>query len=189
MIPLRDVIPSRTTPVVTVTLIAINTLAFLYFKRVVLSKSLYGSVGILPILMLGLALFALSNLGAGFASSVEVLVALRVLTGVASPGEPDLGAGVDEHELALAHHADAVGVAVESDPGVGFVLFHAFDHVLEIALHGGIGGMVREAAVGLAEDVVDVDAQRLQDRDIVRMAFGIATCRHCQCHASQHHAE
>ena len=30
MIPLRDVIPSRTTPFVTVTLIAINTLAFLY---------------------------------------------------------------------------------------------------------------------------------------------------------------
>jgi membrane associated rhomboid family serine protease len=30
MIPLRDVIPSRTTPVVTVTLIALNTLVFLY---------------------------------------------------------------------------------------------------------------------------------------------------------------
>jgi membrane associated rhomboid family serine protease len=30
VIPLRDVIPSRTTPFVTVTLIAINTLAFLY---------------------------------------------------------------------------------------------------------------------------------------------------------------
>ena len=30
MIPLRDVIPSRTTPVVTTTLIAINVLVFLY---------------------------------------------------------------------------------------------------------------------------------------------------------------
>jgi membrane associated rhomboid family serine protease len=30
MIPLRDIIPSRTTPVVTVTLIALNTLAFVY---------------------------------------------------------------------------------------------------------------------------------------------------------------
>lgn len=34
-----------------------NYLAFLYFKRVVLSKSLYGSVSIMPILMLGLYVF------------------------------------------------------------------------------------------------------------------------------------
>ena len=31
MIPLRDVIPSRTTPVVTVTLIVVNLLAFFYY--------------------------------------------------------------------------------------------------------------------------------------------------------------
>ncbi len=43
--------------VVTALLLLNNTLAFLYFKRVVLSKSLYGSVGILPILMLGLYIF------------------------------------------------------------------------------------------------------------------------------------
>ncbi len=43
--------------IVTVLLLLNNTLAFLYFKRVVLSKSLYGSVGILPILMLGLYIF------------------------------------------------------------------------------------------------------------------------------------
>src|SRR5581483_5340229 len=30
MIPLRDVIPSRTTPVITVSIIAVNALAFLY---------------------------------------------------------------------------------------------------------------------------------------------------------------
>jgi membrane protein len=34
-----------------------NYLAFLYFKRVMFSKSLYGSVGILPVLMLGLYVF------------------------------------------------------------------------------------------------------------------------------------
>ena len=34
-----------------------NYLAFLYFKRVVLSKSLYGSVSIMPILMIGLYVF------------------------------------------------------------------------------------------------------------------------------------
>ena len=34
-----------------------NYLAFLYFKRVVLSKSLYGSVSIVPILMIGLYIF------------------------------------------------------------------------------------------------------------------------------------
>jgi len=34
-----------------------NALAFLYFKRVVLSRSLYGSVAILPVLMLGLYIF------------------------------------------------------------------------------------------------------------------------------------
>jgi len=34
-----------------------NYLAFLYFKRVVLSKSLYGSVSIMPILMIGLYIF------------------------------------------------------------------------------------------------------------------------------------
>lgn len=34
-----------------------NYLAFLYFKRVVLSKSLYGSVSIMPILMVGLYIF------------------------------------------------------------------------------------------------------------------------------------
>ncbi len=34
-----------------------NYLAFLYFKRVVIQKSLYGSLGILPILMLGLYVF------------------------------------------------------------------------------------------------------------------------------------
>lgn len=43
--------------IVTALLLLNNTLAFLYFKRVVLSKSLYGSVGILPILMLGLYIF------------------------------------------------------------------------------------------------------------------------------------
>jgi membrane protein len=43
--------------VVTALLLLNNTLAFLYFKRVMLSKSLYGSVGILPILMLGLYIF------------------------------------------------------------------------------------------------------------------------------------
>jgi membrane protein len=34
-----------------------NYLAFLYFKRVVLQNSLYGSLGILPVLMLGLFIF------------------------------------------------------------------------------------------------------------------------------------
>jgi membrane protein len=43
--------------IVTVLLFLNNYLAFLYFKRVLLSKSLYGSVGILPILMIGLYVF------------------------------------------------------------------------------------------------------------------------------------
>jgi len=34
-----------------------NALAFVYFKRVVLSRSLYGSLGILPVLMFGLYIF------------------------------------------------------------------------------------------------------------------------------------
>jgi membrane protein len=38
-------------------LVGNNTLAFLYFRRVFLSKSLYGSLGILPILMFGLYVF------------------------------------------------------------------------------------------------------------------------------------
>lgn len=42
---------------VTALLFLNNYLAFLYFRRVVLSKSLYGSLGILPILMLGLYIF------------------------------------------------------------------------------------------------------------------------------------
>ncbi len=43
--------------IVTALLFLNNYLAFLYFKRVLLSKSLYGSVGILPILMIGLYVF------------------------------------------------------------------------------------------------------------------------------------
>lgn len=43
--------------VVTALLLLNNTLAFLYFRNVVLNKSLYGSVGILFILMVGLYLF------------------------------------------------------------------------------------------------------------------------------------
>jgi membrane protein len=42
---------------VTVLLFLNNYLAFLYFKRVVLQNSLYGSLGILPVLMLGLFIF------------------------------------------------------------------------------------------------------------------------------------
>jgi membrane protein len=42
---------------VTALLFLNNYLAFLYFKRVVLSKSLYGSVSIVPILMVGLYIF------------------------------------------------------------------------------------------------------------------------------------
>ncbi|WP_438482138.1 YihY/virulence factor BrkB family protein [Oleiharenicola lentus] len=42
---------------VTLLLFLNNFLAFLYFKNVVSTKSLYGSVGILPILMLGLYVF------------------------------------------------------------------------------------------------------------------------------------
>lgn len=43
--------------VVTVLLLLNNTIAFLYFKRVVLSKSLYGSVALPIVLMLGLYIF------------------------------------------------------------------------------------------------------------------------------------
>jgi membrane protein len=43
--------------IVTALLFLNNYLAFLYFKRVVLSKSLYGSVSIVPILMVGLYIF------------------------------------------------------------------------------------------------------------------------------------
>ncbi|MDI1320720.1 MAG: YihY/virulence factor BrkB family protein [bacterium] len=43
--------------IVTVLLFLNNYLAFLYFKRVVLSKSLYGSVSIMPVLMIGLYIF------------------------------------------------------------------------------------------------------------------------------------
>ena len=43
--------------VVAVLLLANNTLAFRYFRRVVLSRSLYGSLGVLPILMFGLYIF------------------------------------------------------------------------------------------------------------------------------------
>jgi membrane protein len=42
---------------VTALLFLNNYLAFLYFKRVVLSKSLYGSVSIMPVLMVGLYIF------------------------------------------------------------------------------------------------------------------------------------
>ncbi len=43
--------------VVALLLVLNNFLAFLYFRRVLLSKSLYGSLGILPILMFGLYIF------------------------------------------------------------------------------------------------------------------------------------
>lgn len=43
--------------IVTALLFLNNYLAFLYFKRVVLSRSLYGSVSIVPILMIGLYIF------------------------------------------------------------------------------------------------------------------------------------
>jgi membrane protein len=43
--------------VVAALLVLNNYLAFLYFRRVILSKSLYGSLGILPILMVGLYVF------------------------------------------------------------------------------------------------------------------------------------
>jgi len=43
--------------VVALLIISNNVLAFLYLKRVVLSKSLYGSLGILPILMFGMFVF------------------------------------------------------------------------------------------------------------------------------------
>ncbi len=43
--------------IVTALLFLNNYLAFLYFKRVILSKSLYGSVSIMPILMVGLYIF------------------------------------------------------------------------------------------------------------------------------------
>jgi membrane protein len=43
--------------IVTALLFLNNYVAFLYFKRVVLSKSLYGSVSIIPVLMIGLYIF------------------------------------------------------------------------------------------------------------------------------------
>ncbi len=43
--------------IVTALLFLNNYLAFLYFKRVVISKSLYGSVSIIPVLMIGLYIF------------------------------------------------------------------------------------------------------------------------------------
>jgi len=43
--------------IVAVLLMLNNYLAFLYFRRVILARSLYGSLGILPILMVGLYIF------------------------------------------------------------------------------------------------------------------------------------
>lgn len=43
--------------IVAVLLMVNNYLAFLYFRRVILARSLYGSLGILPILMVGLYVF------------------------------------------------------------------------------------------------------------------------------------
>lgn len=43
--------------VVALLLVLNNFLAFLYFRRVILARSLYGSLGILPILMIGLYVF------------------------------------------------------------------------------------------------------------------------------------
>jgi membrane protein len=51
-------VPALVGAVIVVLLLNINNfLAFLYFRRAVLTESLYGSLGILPILMLGLFIF------------------------------------------------------------------------------------------------------------------------------------
>jgi EmrB/QacA subfamily drug resistance transporter len=63
-----------------------------------------------PILMLGLALFALSNLGAGFAASVEVLVALRVVTGMAAAMIMPVTLSVITTSFPIERRARAIGV-------------------------------------------------------------------------------
>ena len=54
--------------VVTVLLIVNNALAFLYLKRVLLQKTLYGSLGLVPVLMFGLYIFWLFVLIGGLVS-------------------------------------------------------------------------------------------------------------------------
>ena len=57
MIPLRDVIPSRTTPVVTVTLIGINILAFLVQSQAADPEAFVRTWGLVPAAFSWVAVF------------------------------------------------------------------------------------------------------------------------------------
>ena len=68
-------------------------------------------------------------------------------------------AGVNDQQLVAPEDAppavddaDAVGVAVQADAQVGPGLLHLGDQVLQVLDHGGVGMVVGEAAVHVAED-------------------------------------
>ena len=69
---------------------------------------------------------------------------------------------VEEPSL-LVHGADAVGVAVESDPEIGPGLTHPFLKGAHQLGHRGIGEMVRKASVRLREDRVHVAPERAKE--------------------------
>src|SRR6266699_3526737 len=70
---------------------------------------------------------------------------------------------VAEHGATLLiHGTNAVAVAVEGDTEFSLFATHGRLQVAQILHHGGIGVMVRERAVGLAEQRDDVGAQELE---------------------------
>ena len=78
----------------------------------------------------------------------------------------------------LIHGADAIAVTVERDPQLGARAADGGLEVAQVLEHRGVGVVVREAAVGLAEQRHNLGAELSQglDRDEARHA--VATVHH-----------
>ncbi len=68
-------------------------------------------------------------------------------------GENDQQLVAPEDAPLAVHDADAVGVAVQADAQVGAGLLHLGDQVLQVLDHGGVGMVVGEAPVHVADRV------------------------------------
>ncbi len=87
-------------------------------------------------------------------------------------GRQDLQQLIAEQDPALAiDHADPVAIAIEGDAELGAVRADRLDQILEVLGHGGIGMVVREAAVDLGEQQMMLARQRRGQR-LERLAGG-----------------
>jgi hypothetical protein len=84
----------------------------------------------------------------------------------------------EDHFALLVDRSDAVAVAIERDSQFGAILLHGGDQMRQILGNGGVGVMIRKAAVHVEEQLRGLDVQFSRDPFHDRAGRAIARVEH-----------